>query len=84
MLRRSERLHSADLSGSASLVCLRARPFFVRSSFTSVALSILGSSVVISQIPHPRWGHARLGQSRAVHASIRAAGLGIFENSTPE
>src|SRR5919106_288937 len=84
MLHHSERLHPADLSGAASLVSCRAHPVFVRNSFSSVALSLFGSSIVLSQIPYPRWSHACLGQFCAVHPAIRAAGTGVCKNSVPE
>src|SRR5919106_6091540 len=84
MLHHSERLRPADLSSAASLVSCRARPVFVRNSFTSVALSLFGSSIVLSQIPYPRWNHACLGQFCAVHPAIRAAGTGVCKNSVPE
>src|SRR5918992_793842 len=84
MLHRSERLYPADLSGTASLVSFRARPVFARNSFTSVALSLFGSSIVVSQIPYVRRGHASLGQLCAVHPAIRAAGIGVCKNSVPE
>src|ERR687892_1897074 len=80
----SERLRPADLSSAASLVSCRARPVFVRNSFTSVALSLFGSSIVLSQIPYVRRSHAGLGQFGPVHPAIRAAGAGICKNSAPE
>src|ERR671918_2784468 len=84
MLHHFERLRPADLSGTASVVPFRAHPVFVRNSFSSVALSLFGSSIVLSQIPYPRWSHACLGQFCAVHPAIRAAGTGVCKNSVPE
>src|ERR671918_1485713 len=84
MLHHFERLRPADLSGTASVVPFRAHPVFVRNSFSSVALSLFGSSVVLSQIPYVRRSHAGLGQFGAVHPAIRAAGIGVCKNSVPE